>query len=490
MHDSRILACALILGLVACGQSDEPGPAPLARTPQSQQLIEDAEFELGKGDLAAARRLYDQALAANPDDAAVWVEVARLRFRNGDHAGALDAVDHALTLDPQSSAALLMRGQMVRDAHGPGAAIPWFERGLAVHPRDADLLAEYAATLGDYGRNRDMLAAVRTLAEVNPRDPRVHFLQAVLAARAGQYVMAASLLERSGMRAKGVPSAVLLGAVVDMQQGTYDNAVTELDVLYRDQPSNRRVAEMLAQALWLGGRDREIIERFGWVRSRPDASPYLTMLVGRSLERSGERAEASKVMALARTRPSGKLSALPAGVEGLPAPTGTMREYLDAGNFSAADEHASRVARQFPGSADILTLAGDAALAGRDGVRAEQYYGKAAAIRRPWPLTRKLVYLLREEGDGEAADTLLARHLRNEPRNAEALFMLARRSAEREDWLRAAILLDNAIALGAGNDPELLGLRIEVARKSGDDNKAEELRTVLAGLRPPAFVKR
>ncbi|QFT77734.1 lipopolysaccharide assembly protein LapB [Erythrobacter sp. THAF29] len=486
---SGLTVAALLLA--ACSEDVRAPDEPMSQNASLVRLVEDARYEVREGNLAEAGRLYDEALAIERDNAALWVDIARLRFRGGEHAGAVEAADYALSLDPNHAPALLLRAQLVRDAYGMGESLPWFERALAQHPDDEELLAAYAATLGDLGRHRDMLATVRRLAEINPRNPQVHYLQAVLAARAGDPVTASSLLKRSGLRDAGVPSAVLLGALIDMQQGNYDNAATALEQLLVRQAGNARVADLLARALWLKGRDDEIVDRFYDRAIAADASPYLVMLVGRSLERLGRRAEAVPFLNRAAQVELGKLVLLPGANENpraLPGQTLNMRRLVSSAQRGQSRRYAAALVSEFPQSSDIKVLAGDAALAQGDEELALTRYTAAAEVRRPWPLTKKIIYAYRAMRDEDAADALLLRHLKTELRNPEALIMLAQRSAADEDWLRVAVLLDTAISLGVGNDLVLLELRRDAAIALDDVETAERLETSLAQLRPPKFV--
>src|SRR3546814_10841697 len=70
-------------------------------------------------------------------------------------------------------------------------------------------LIDQAATLGDLGRYRDMLVALRKAAAIVPGDPRLYYLQAVLAARAGQFTLARSLLHRTRGQMDGEPGFML-----------------------------------------------------------------------------------------------------------------------------------------------------------------------------------------------------------------------------------------------------------------------------------------
>ncbi|MDA9918417.1 tetratricopeptide repeat protein [Erythrobacter sp.] len=495
MHKLKRLVLTMgagsLLALSACSDGGEGGNAGPPVTPEFQRLVEDARYEMEEGNLGESGRLFDEALEIDRQNPGLWVDIARLRFRGGEHIGALEAVDLALTLSPEFAPALLMRAQLVRDAYGLEASLTWFETGLALYPDNISMLAEYAGTLGDLGRSEDMLLAVQKLAELDSRDPRVHYLQAVLAVRGNDPVLASSLLKRSGLRENNVPSAIIVDALGEMQQGNFDTAATSLEGLLQRQPGNVRVMNLLARAMWLNGRDREIVDQFAARAEAADASPYLTMLVGRSYERLGQRERAIPLIERAYAGRSGQLTVL--GVpdalrSALPEPTRVVRDMIAAGNAGGTRAYAAELTRRFAGSSDMLALAGDAAMARGDTAGALELYSRAAQIRRPWPLTRKIIQAYRASGDDDAAETLLIRQLRSEPMNTEALLMYAQQSARDGDWLRVAVLLDNAIARGAGNDPSLLALRINAAQALGNDENAQTFAATLAQVRPEPFL--
>jgi len=217
-------AALIALGLMLAGCADQ-GPAPTAAEAQgadesvTARLLGRANAAIANGSLAEGGALLNQARANNPDNPDLWVAIARLRFRGGEHLTAIEAADRALALGPDHPPALLLRALMVRDAHGFAAALAWFEALLAADPDNPDGWAQYAATLGDMGHASEMLAAVHRLAEIAPADPRVFYLQAVLAARGGEPAIARSLLARSGMAARGVPAAMLLDAALHFELG-------------------------------------------------------------------------------------------------------------------------------------------------------------------------------------------------------------------------------------------------------------------------------
>lgn len=481
------LACALVL--TGCDRDrTATNGAPSGRA-EVLRLLRQADVAMGGGALPRAGTLLDKARGLEPENPDVWVAIARLRYRGGEHLTALDAADRALELGPDHAPALLLRALMVRDAHGLADALPWFEAALAADPGYVDARAEYAATLGDLGRYREMLVAVRELARIAPDDPRVFYLQAVLAQRGGKPVLARSLLERSGLAARGVPAAVLLDALISLDQGNHASAAEQLERLAARQPGNRRVRALLARALLLDGREAEVIARFAAEAAEAEASSYLVMLVARAYERLGDRASAAPLLARAYAAPAGVPVVLAART-GLPQPTADLRGSAAAGQTDQARLMAQGLRARFPASADIAVLAGDTVLAHGDARAALERYALAARIRRPWPLTRKAVFAYRSAGDAMAADTLLARHVAGEPDNPAALVMLAQSLGARGEWERAALLLDHAIALGAGHDPALLALRARVARGLGEGEVAARFAALRADLRPPALMAR
>jgi predicted Zn-dependent protease len=487
-----VLAPVLALVLAGCSAlgSDSAGKnGAVTGSPAFVRLLSQADTAVAGGALADAGRLLDEARAIEPDNPDLWVAIARLRFRGGEHLTALEAADRALELGPDHAPALLMRALMVRDAHGFADALPWFEAALSADRGYADAWAEYAATLGDLGRHRDMLEAVRELADVAPKDARVFYLQAVLAQRGGEPVLAHSLLERSGMAVRGVPSALLLEALIQMDQGNTASAVERFETLASRQPANARVRELLARALLLGGREADLVARFAADTAKAEASPYILTLVARAHERLGDRASAAPLLERA-ARASVNSPVVLADRAGLPPPTSGLRQAGQAGDWATARTAAQVLRARFPASADAALLAGDTLLGSGDAVGALETYALTARVRRPWPLTRKAVLAYGRAGDPIAADTLLARHVAGDPQNIAALAALAQSLAQRGEWQRTALLLDHAIVLGGANDPAVLALRNKAARALGRREDEARFAAALADLRPAALVRR
>ncbi len=470
------------------------GPGKFSRDSAGRGFHMLGKLELAEGDLPAAGAAYDEAYRFKPDDPGLWADIGRLRYAGGEQLEAIDASVKAVELGPHNPEALRLHAQLVREAEGASAALPIYARALEVDPGNLDLKADYAAVLGDAGRATDMLVILRQLHNSNPRDPRPYFMQAVLAARAGKYELARSLLLRGGISGEDEASSGLLVGIVDLENGNYDSAAQTFGRLLREQPDNRRFRHLLARALSLGGSHREVVYRFGETAGLPSASPYLRTMVARAYEALGDREVAASYLdRAARVRESDLVavqSVIPlsvAEVGGREQGENTValvRGNIVAGRRRAAVVEAEGFRGRFPGSGDALSLAADAYLVAGNAGKALDFYEDAARIRRPWPLTRRNYTALIALGREDDARDLIIQHLAGEPANSEAAAMLAYIAVARQEWREAGIYADLALANGASRSPEMHVLRSRIARSLGDGDKARHHALLAVILQP------
>jgi predicted Zn-dependent protease len=376
-----------------------------------------------RGDLAAAAQDFDRALAGGQGSARLWVDIGRLRYRAGQHHLAVRAAAKALALDPDEPRALEFQAQLTRDAQGVVAALPWFERALVHAPDDLDLLGEYAATLAEAARHKDMLRVARRMVELDPRHPRAYYLQAVLAARAGQDDLARRLLARTHGAYDDVPAGQLLAGVLALRAGNAALAVERFDALARRQPDNPAAQLLLGRALLANGEANEVAARLAAAADRPEASPYVLALVGRAYEQMGKRQEAARYLDRAGDAGSPAVGVLAVGGNGDVAP---IRKALLEGRTDEAWALAGQLREQYPDSIDVEILAGDVALLAGDPAAALEAYDSAAEVRRDFALVERMVAAERKLGREAAARDRLRDYLAQNPRSAPASRLLAR----------------------------------------------------------------
>ena len=483
------LAAAMGEALIAQGELDRArewlGPGQFAKNDAAYGWRMLALLERLQGNLPAAGRALDRGLAAAPRDPLLWIEIGRLRYVGGEQLQAIDAAERALANGPENPRTLEFRAQLLRDAMGPTAALPLYEKALEIAPEDLDLLGGYAAALGESGRANDMLRVTRRMLAKDARNPQAFYLQAVLAARAGNVALGRAMINRAAESLGTMPAALLLSGTLELEAGNANAAVLRLASLAAQQPANRSAQLLLARALYDAGDYNQLFARFGGEAQRSDASPYLLTLLGRALEDRGDRLGAAAL--LDRAAQAANPGVLPIGAGGTagelaarwsanPGARGTVipyvRSQLIAGNLPAAASAAQRFLDQHPGSADALALIGDVELSQGAPQLALQHYMLSSRVRFPAQLLPRIALAYDRLGQGGAVQPLLAQYLAMFPRNRTAQRMAASQAARAGDWNVANALLRNLVVRGGGRDWRLLADLSLAQMRSGDARAA------------------
>ena len=404
-----------------------------------------------QGNVPGAQEMLEAVLDDTPDNSAGWSDLGRLRYDTGNIAGAIQAATKAIELDPANIEALTLRGELVRSQYGLVAALPWFEaalkRDMYYHPA----LIEYASTLGDAGRYQDMLDATRRALAARPKSPQALYLQAVLAARAGNYDLSRSLMQRTDGALDSMPGALLLGGTLDYQAGGYEQAINKWRELVGRQPMNITARRLLGAALLRSGDAPGALEVLRPVALRGDADSYTLTLVGRAFERNGERDAADRF--LDRAAFPLREKSTPFGIDDSIATLGNfaneapdepvrrigyLRGLVDAGNTREALSQAQEIVRMTPGAPAAHLAVGDTLSAMGRYADAAAAYRRAADIRFDEPTMLRAVDALDRSGQRPAAANVLALFLSQNPQNIAGQRMAAH-------WQIAAGEFDSAI---------------------------------------------
>ena len=330
-------------------------------------------------------------------------------------------------------------------------------------------LIDYAATLGDVGRYGDMLAATRSALAAQPGSPQALYLQAVLAARAGNDDLARSLLARTGGKLGGLPGALLLSGTLAYKAGAYQEAVTQWRGLVGEQPTNIVARRLLGAALLRTGDPRGSLDALRPVALRTDADSYTLSLVARAFEQSGERDWAAKyldragVPAVAGSNPFGSDDGLPqlsAVAQSAPdepvAQLGLIRGLIDAGDTAAALGKAQALVALTPGAPAAHIAVGDTLMAMRRFGDAANEYRKAADIRFDEPTMLRATDALDRAGRREEAANVLALFLSQNPQNVAAQRLTAHWQIAGGDWDAAIETLEGLRQRIGNRDAALL----------------------------------
>jgi tetratricopeptide (TPR) repeat protein len=410
-------------------------------------------LELAEGRLPEAGIAFDRSYRLAPDSAGLWTDIARLRFTGGEQAQAIEAAERAVKLGPRDPRALEMRGLLVREQFGLVAALPWFEAGLRAAPDDVSLLGEYAATLGELGSYRAMLVVCRKLTKIDPGNVRALYLQAVLAARAGQTTLARKILLSTKSALRDMPAALLLNGILEYRAGNANLAVGFLDRLVRMQPDNMQARMLLARALLRQQLKAEAVEMLQDWAPRDIAPKYMVQTMGTALARLGRKQDAGLYFSRVQSDPNEVSGILPTGqAVGVLAinyaerpnlaqtTVPYLRGLLDAGDIDHAMSVAQELQRANPGTAEAWLLVGDTRLIAGDHLAALDAYGHAALIRFNLPTLRRLDQAMRLAGKPAEANALVARYLLQNPGSPQALKLLSAGRVEAGDAKGAAAI--------------------------------------------------
>jgi len=411
---------------------------------------------LQTGDSELAGIAFNQAMELDEKNPDLWVDIARFRADSGDQAGATNAVDEAVKLDPDNIRALQYRGELLRFQFGLGAALPWFERALQIDPNDVPLLTEYAATLGDMGRMTDMLVVARKIIALDGSNPRAFFMQAVLAARAGEYGLARRLMQQTEGTIDNVPAVLLVQGIIEHGEGNHNAAVDRFARLVSMQPNNRQAQNLLARSFYLAGSVVDAVDVLKPQVNRSGAEPYGMWLAGRALEAIDEREQAAAVLNRAAVHDAGKESAIVTGapLSVLQAEAGRnandarvvvpyIRALYDAGDYPAAFAEAKRLQQGNPGASASHILVADVAAAMGDYDEALDALEQARSVRFSESVMLRLIEVLRAKGAMQQSGEVLAQFLHHNPSNIAGLRWMAYAHLETESWAVAVYILEN-----------------------------------------------
>ena len=447
----HLLAHAYLLQARDLDAVAEARAAPPEHRGYAARIAGQAQAKLG--DTAAASDSFDAAIEAAPSDPTLWTDVARFRRSIGDMAGALAAADRAVRLQPNHVDALTLRGELTRNQYGLAAALPWFDRALEADETHVAARLERAATLGDMGQAQEMLAETRRVLKDVPGQPMAYYLQAMIAARAGQFALARSLHQKTGGAMDDQPAGMLLAGAIEYQTGATEQAVSRLEKLVAMQPDNDEARHLLAAANWRRGNVDATIQALTPIADRPDADSYALALLAEAYAKRGDRRRASALLTrVAQPRPSepallraglsdGRIEALRDTAESEPQDVRSQIALIGAllarGQNGEALNRARALQARHPGAADAHVLVGDALGIQADFAGAAQQYRKAANLHFAEPVAMRLIEALRRSGQAPAAARVLALFLEQNPRNVSALLLAANGFMEMGNWEQA-----------------------------------------------------
>ena len=452
---------------------------------------------MDKGEMAKAGKAFDRALELGPTDSMVWTDIGRFRLVSGDQKGAIEASDQAIKLDADNVRALEFRGRMVRDQFGLAPSLPWFERVLSISPDDVPSLEEYAVTLGELGRNRDMLAQARKIISLSRKNGRAYYMQAVIAARAGDYGLAQRILGLAGSGINELPGAMMIAGVSEYQTGNLNKAIDMFKRLLDAQPYNIAARKLLAQSIYASGDAEGALDEIKPLASRADADSYSLKIAGRAFEARGERGkaagglDASSIPELRKMQPlsvfltdAGVANAASKNPDNARYVIPHIRVLMRRKQLGPALSLARRLRTKNPGVANAHLIEGDVLMDGGSLKTAIDAYNRAAAISFTEPVMLRLSEAYRQQGNGKAQRDLVTAFVANNPTSLPALRLFAYYHLDDGNWDQAIAPLEYVLWKTGYNDSILLSNLARAWSGQGDQAKAASYAAIAYRIDP------
>ncbi|MFZ4285203.1 XrtA/PEP-CTERM system TPR-repeat protein PrsT [Variovorax sp. HJSM1_2] len=490
-------------------------PAGLPTGVQVQMLLLRATAAADLGNLREALRLVDEARTLDPRSPDPWLTEVPIRVRERKFKEASDAVDRALALSPGLAEAQYQRGSVSHVQGDLAGAMAAYNQAIQAAPKHLEALIARAGLLMDAGKSAEALNDLNQAQRVSASEPRVFYLKALLAERAGDNKGAAAELRRVTAFLDPVPldfvryrpQILMLNGLAHYGLNELEKAKPYLDLFQRIQGTTP-VTKLLAQIYLNDGdmvRATEVLEAY--VRAQPADTQALTMLASAHMAQ-GHNAKAASLMqeALAKGDQPALRTVLGLSMIGggrtqdgvaqleaayrkdpgqIAAGAALVSSYLRSGQMTKAVTVAEALAKRQPDSAAVQNLLG-VAQAQKGNLAASRVAFEAASKLDPAFLAPqlRLARIDTNTKNFDAAATRLNTLLKANERDVDTMMELAYLADRRGQLDETVRWFDKAIAVSGARELRPALALVQLHLRYGRNAQALEVAKVLSGKAP------
>lgn len=443
-------------------------PEGLPPTAQSEILTLRGSAMAMVGQFANALRAFADARALDPKSALPNISEAPVQQRMGDPEKAKALARQATEMAPQNHNAWYQLGTILYTTGDAAAALPAFDKAIALSPKHVDSRVSRVSTLLTLKRQDDAAAELKFLKDEGVKEPRASFMRAMLTAERGNakaaqadYTEAANMIDAMSATVRGNSEPLLMaGALSHRALGQGEKSREYLEAILGRNGKHLAAQMLLATTLMESnelGRAVPVIESL--LRANPNDAQALYMMGSVHLMRR-QYAQASDFLErAAKAAPTGpalrELSFSQFGLgQDKSALANLEKSYAQnpkdytagielaifharTGNGAKAVKIAQALVALDPNNLAMLNFLGNikGRLGDRKGLR-EAYESALAKDPKFRPVVMNMAWLEIEEGRLDAARIRLKAFLKDQPKDPDILFQLgfvessARRPAE------------------------------------------------------------
>jgi Flp pilus assembly protein TadD len=251
MVDGRLPRWTILIVLAGgCGSSQaaqvEPQPIDVVSHPPASPDVLRGERLLTEGKVAEARRVFEQALAGDPNDPRAWLDLGLVHEATSDFTGAEKAYRRATEVDPNFAEAFNNLGVLLREGGKLAEATAMLERAVALDPQLTAARFNLGLAYEEQGKLAEAESEYLTTIDRLPNDPVPRINLAMMLLDMGRPEDAAAQLRVARPMVRG---DVLLSIAVGegfRRSGLPDEAVSVLRAAL-DHASDPPPTELLAE---------------------------------------------------------------------------------------------------------------------------------------------------------------------------------------------------------------------------------------------------
>jgi tetratricopeptide (TPR) repeat protein len=203
-----------------------PTPTP-TRSPES--FVNEADTLFNEGKLSAAITAYEEAILSDPENAANYVELARIQIFDGDYEGALENAELALLINPNNPLAHSMRAWAMNFLGDQLEAEAAVRKALELDENYAIAHAIYAEILFDGGSFEPGAEESRIALRLDPNSLEVRRARGYVLYNTQNFAEAIEQFDAAIAINDRIPSLHLLKGYSYYAMGEYDLAVESLN---------------------------------------------------------------------------------------------------------------------------------------------------------------------------------------------------------------------------------------------------------------------
>lgn len=261
-----------------------------AQNPAAEDHITAAKRAESSGDLAAAEREYDQALAGRPD-AEIFQRLGLVRHLQNKYSGAIPAFEEAVRLKPALWGAHLFLGIDYYRTNQFEKALPSLKLAERLKPDEPEIQFWLGAT---HLALKQFLSGAETLERLVQRQPANAEALRLLAQHYSNYGTA--LLNGVAEQFPETAAGYQVHGLALEAEGAYAAAIEAWRTALAIEPRRRGLHESIARALWAENKTKEAVAEFRTELVMQPAAPEANFYLGTALLLEQHYPEARKYL--------------------------------------------------------------------------------------------------------------------------------------------------------------------------------------------------